>query len=65
MRRITHITCSEWKETSLNVVGSWDCQAQGPPPHARGQEGEVWGVLGWTRDGKGSLAQDQLPLGLP
>lgn len=63
MRRITRITCSEWKETSLNVVGSWDCQAQGPPP--RGQEGEVWGMLGWTRDRKGSLAQDQLPLGLP
>lgn len=39
MRRITHITCSEWKETSLNVVGSWDCQAQGPPPQRQGTGG--------------------------
>lgn len=66
MRRITHITCSEWKETSLNVVGSWDCQAQGPPPPTPGDRRvRSGGVLGWTRDGKGSLAQDQLPLGLP
>ena len=35
------------------------------PGTPRGQEGEVWGLLGWTRDGKGSLAQDQLSLGLP
>lgn len=35
------------------------------PGTPRRQEGEVLGLLGWTRDGKGSLAQDQLALGLP
>lgn len=50
MRRITHITCSEWKETSLNAVGSWDCQAQGPPGDRRVRSWGCWAGPEMGRD---------------